>query len=442
MKLKISVLFRFLAVFAVVFCGITAILPQTTENDNEGFVPVWEDLTEDNTAYIRTVYKKGLMTVADGNKFGTQMPFSVEECAYAVVRLYESENDVELSFSEYNANEGESYIEKAEKYGIWDEKLPKGGVMTRDGISLCLSKLLEDSKPQENSFFGVSKTAMQLYNCGITLEERVTSAFSPGKELTRGEAAKLIAMYADESLRHSYTLPDYSALKALAEEKIASYSGDWSMYYEDYKTGAVVSVNSHQVYSASLIKLFVAETVYNKINSGALQRTAKIDDEIRKMITYSDNEAWKYLARQLGGGNYSRGMATVTEIAQANGFSDTGQFYQGSHKNYNFTSVNDCGVFLRRVLDNEVVSPEYSQVILNHMKNQQNRTKIPAGIPEGVVIANKTGELDYVQGDAAIVYLPERTYILVVIGDSLTNGYGQISKITELSKTAYEFSSN
>lgn len=439
MKYKIAVLFRFLAVFAVVFCGITAILPQKTENDNEEFIPVWSDITEENAVYIHTVYKKGLMSVIDGDNFGTQKPFSAGECAYVAVRLYETEQNKEYSYLGYDESKSGNYIEKAEEYGLWNDALPQNGVITRDNISICISALLGGSIPKENEFFDISDTAMQLYNCGITLDERVTTAFSPNKELTRGEAAKLFAMYSDKSLRKVYTLPDYSSLKKTIETQTATYDGDWSFYCEDYRTGAVISVNSHQVYSASLIKLFVAQTVYDKINKGEIKHTDKIDEEIRKMITYSDNEAWKYLARQLGSGNYSRGMAEVTEFAQANGFSDTGQFYQGAHKNFNFTSVDDCGVFLRRVLDSEVVSAEYSQTILNHMKNQQNRTKIPACIPEDIVVANKTGELDYVQGDAAIVYLPERTYILVVIGDNLENGYGQISKITDLSKTVYEF---
>ena len=43
------------------------------------------------------------------------------------------------------------------------------------------------------------------------------------------------------------------------------------------------------------------------------------------------------------------------------------------------------------------------------------------------------------QGDAAIVYAPSGTYILVIIGDSLENAYGQIDKFTDLSKTVYDF---
>ena len=220
---------------------------------------------------------------------------------------------------------------------------------------------------------------------------------------------------------------------------MTTWQGDWSLYFEDVDTGGRISINSHQVYSASLIKMFVAQTAYQKIAEGKLTETAKLNDEIRKMLTYSDNEAWKYVARSIGGGGYSQGMIEMTKLAQASGFSDTGQFYQGEHKNYNFTSVNDCGAYLKGLLDGTIVNAAYSEKILSLLKQQQHRQKIPAGIPDTVKTANKTGELDYIQGDAAIVYAPSGTYILVIIGDDLQDGYGQIDKICELSSMVYAF---
>ena len=41
--------------------------------------------------------------------------------------------------------------------------------------------------------------------------------------------------------------------------------------------------------------------------------------------------------------------------------------------------------------------------------------KIPAGVPSGIETGNKTGELDNVDNDAAIVWSPNATYILVII---------------------------
>ncbi|MCH5212003.1 MAG: serine hydrolase [Oscillospiraceae bacterium] len=233
--------------------------------------------------------------------------------------------------------------------------------------------------------------------------------------------------------------PDYTRLENILISMLESKEGDWSLYFEDYETGDIISINSHQVYSASLIKLFVAETVYNQAANGRMSISSTTEDEIRKMLTYSDNDSWSDLARKIGGGSYTNGMNIVTTTAQNEGFADTGQFFKGEHKNYNFTSVNDCGTYLHRILDGTIISPEYSEKILNYLKQQQHTQKLPSGVPEGVETANKTGELEYVQGDAAIVYAPSGPYILVMIGDGLDDSYGQIPFFGETSEVIYEY---
>ena len=233
--------------------------------------------------------------------------------------------------------------------------------------------------------------------------------------------------------------PDYERLRMILTGMLADKEGDWSLCLKDCKTGDTISINSHQVYSASLIKLFVAETAYNQEANGVMKITDTTEGEIRKMLTYSDNDAWSDIAKKIGGGSYTNGMNIVTRTAQNEGFADTGQFFQGQHKNYNFTSVNDCCEYLERVLNGTIVSPEYSEKILNYLKEQQHTQKLPSGVPEYVETANKTGELDYVQGDAAIVYAPSRTYILVMIGDSLNDAYNEIPFFGEMSEVIYEY---
>lgn len=236
--------------------------------------------------------------------------------------------------------------------------------------------------------------------------------------------------------------PEYGVLESELTAMIGNREGDWSLYFEDYDRGDVISINSHQVYSASLIKLFVARTIYQKDADGSMALTASTEELVRRMLTYSDNDAWSDAARRLGGGSYTNGMRLVTNDAQNAGYADTGQFFQGTHKNYNFTSVNDCGAFMHSLLDGTVISPEYSAKILELLKQQQHTQKIPSGVPENVVTANKTGELEYVQGDAAIIYSPAATYILVIIGDELGDGYGQIPFFGEISEKVYNFVNN
>ncbi len=447
MKHNVAVFFRFLAVFVVIFLGITAVVPQSTVKDDDAVLPVWADINEKTDTDVIEVFKRGIITGGTDGEYGKNVPITASETAYASVRIYEYETGLDYSFNYYNAKDSEKYIKKAEEYKLWDERLPKADeALTREEFCAVISKLDKNSK-KLNKMKGAAgldsltyrDEIIKMYNLGIMLDENVAEAFSAEKQITRSEAAKLVMIYLEPKRRVKIVMPDYETMEKTLTEKMSGWQGDWSLYFEDCKTGRQISINSHQVYSASLIKLFVAQTTYQKVADGKLSKTQRLEDEIRKMLTYSDNEAWKYLARALGNGGYSRGMAAVTEMAQESGFSDTGQFYKGSHKNYNFTSVNDCGAYLRELLNGTIVNQEYSEKILSLLKQQQHLHKIPSGIPDEVVTANKTGELDYMQGDAAIVYAPSGTYILVIIGDSLNNGYGQVGKFTELSKTVYEF---
>lgn len=447
MKHNTTVFFRFLAILAIIFLGITAIMPQSTYKDDTPVLPVWNDVNTEIDTDIVDVYKKGIITGGIDGEYGKSEPISAAEAAYAVVRMHEYRSGIPYSFNVYESDNGEEYIKTAMDYKLWSKKLPKANEqLTREQFGGAIYPLVKNEKTinaakflSDENKYTYKKSVLGLYNRGIMLDNNISTAYSPDEIITRSEAVELVMMCLEPARRVTIKIPDYAQLEIQLSEKMTSWQGDWSLYLQDCTTGKEISINSHQVYSASIIKLFVAQTVYQKIAEGNLTETAKINDEVRKMLTYSDNDAWKYLARQLGGGTYSNGMAAVTLVAQGTGFSDTGQFYKGEHKNYNFTSVNDCGLYLKMLLDGTIVNREYSDKILSLLKQQQHIQKIPAGVPKGIPTANKTGELDYVQGDAAIVYAPNGTYILCIIGDSLENSYGQINKFADLSKTVYEF---
>ena len=48
-------------------------------------------------------------------------------------------------------------------------------------------------------------------------------------------------------------------LRIKINEKLKGYSGNWSVYVKDLKTGDVLSINETSMYPASVIKLFVME---------------------------------------------------------------------------------------------------------------------------------------------------------------------------------------
>ena len=101
----------------------------------------------------------------------------------------------------------------------------------------------------------------------------------------------------------------------------------------------------------------------------------------------------------------------------------------------NYTSVEDCGAFLRDLYRQELTGAEQ---IIGFMKEQTRTEKIPAGVPAGTVTANKTGELDTVENDAALVWGGQEPYAICVMSQGLTDAAAARTSIQKLSSDVYE----
>lgn len=231
------------------------------------------------------------------------------------------------------------------------------------------------------------------------------------------------------------------------QELVAGFGeGDWAVYVKDLTGGGSFEVNSHQMESASLIKLYIMGAVWQAIEEGSLTYSQEIQELLLQMITVSDNESSNRLVEALSpdGLSHPEGRVVVNGFAAANGFADTAQGrdlkdhrdVEPAEKNY--TSVRDCGLFLEKVYRGECVSPEASAQMLGLLKMQQRREKIPAGLPEGTQAANKTGEVSTMEHDAAIVYGPGRDYVLCVMSAGLTDTWAAREHIREISALVYQ----
>lgn len=236
-------------------------------------------------------------------------------------------------------------------------------------------------------------------------------------------------------------------LKAQLESTISGYEGDWSIYAADLTSQEYLTINSHAVKAASLIKLYIMGAVLEQIDAGSLTEDARIDQLLYDMITVSDNESSNELVRLLSpdGTDHAAGMEVVNAFARSCGYTDTSQgrdlqdVRDTPPPGENYTSVRDCGLFLKRVYDRECVSPEASDKMLNLLKQQTRTWKIPAGVPEGVATANKTGELSDTENDAAIVFAPGGDYILCITATGLPDTSAAQANIVALSSAVYQY---
>lgn len=222
-----------------------------------------------------------------------------------------------------------------------------------------------------------------------------------------------------------------AALEKDLKEEIGKLGGKWSLYLKRLDTGRVIKINAgKKMVAASLIKLFVAGEFYRQTGSGKLSED-KFGSQPDSMINVSDNSACNNLISAVG-------MSNVNEFAAKNGYKATqlNRKMLVSNGKENYTSAADCGKMLEKVLKGTYVSKHASERILEKgLKAQQRRSKIPAGVPSGVKTANKTGELNNVDNDAAIVWSPACTYILCIMSSDTG---GRISEIVKLSSMVYK----
>ncbi|MBQ4630381.1 MAG: serine hydrolase [Clostridia bacterium] len=219
-----------------------------------------------------------------------------------------------------------------------------------------------------------------------------------------------------------------------------------SYYVKNLTTGEVIKSNDSKMYSASLIKLYIMAEIYRQVDVGELTMDDELKNLLTQMITVSDNDACNTLATIAGGGNQQLGFERITDNARNLGCGHTVQkndlqaVREVPISTGNFTSVGDCALILEKIYNGELVSPEASADMLALLKGQQRRNKIPRDLPEGVVVANKTGETSTAQNDVAIVYSEKTPYIIcIMINDYANSMDDAMDVVARMSKATYDY---
>ncbi len=213
-------------------------------------------------------------------------------------------------------------------------------------------------------------------------------------------------------------------------------NGNWGCYVCNLAEGTEGSFGDSPMQSASLIKLFIMGAVYEKYDElSAAYGAEALESLIHPMIIVSDNDAANKLTTYLGGGDSTAGRAAVDAFCKEHGYSGThmGRLLLAPNDvDDNYTTVADCGHFLREIYEvcngtKQDSTLQHCNEMFDHLKAQTKRGKIPAQMPAGVLVANKTGELGDVENDAGIIYDTGKTdCVIVFMSEHLSAaGYAQ-----------------
>ena len=239
----------------------------------------------------------------------------------------------------------------------------------------------------------------------------------------------------DVSAKASEETKEYhTMLSDLKEEYINTFeekypSADVSFLIKDLDRDITVVSNLKQMNSASVIKLFIMETVYKRVASGDYTLTEEGKNHLRVMITQSNNNAANYFIDEFGGEDDTRKVKEdnyINTTIASSGYKHTEANRkmhdttppEGPSGYENYTGVEDVAALLEGIYNKTLFEEPYNTEALELLKKQERTNKIPALISEKyphVVVANKTGELSQVENDAALIFGKDYNLILVIM---------------------------
>lgn len=244
----------------------------------------------------------------------------------------------------------------------------------------------------------------------------------------------------DNSTLFAGVVPMHSPMKAL-EPQIKALMNRYNflktgMFFLDLDTGDYLDVGGDRVFpAASTIKLPILIAFFQDLDAGKVTLQENLTmrgdlvtngsgtmqyervgkkytalETITKMITISDNTATNMIIDRLGG------VAKLNQRFRNWGLKDTViRHLLADLRGTNTTSSQDMARVLALVVNNKLVSSQSREQALDILRHTTIHTLLPAGLGKGAVIANKTGDIGFLIGDAGFVTMPNGKRYLAAI---------------------------
>lgn len=169
----------------------------------------------------------------------------------------------------------------------------------------------------------------------------------------------------------------------------------------------------------------------------ALGRTLTLRQLCETMITVSSNFAANLLIEKLGVENIRRtvGALGADGMHVLRGVEDQKAFDKGLN---NTTTARALLVLFERLAQGRAVDTASDAEMVRILGRQKaSPNAIVAGVPGGIVVAHKTGNITRIHHDAAIVYAP-KPYVLVLLVRGMDDLGKSAALMAALSKAVYD----
>jgi beta-lactamase class A len=226
-----------------------------------------------------------------------------------------------------------------------------------------------------------------------------------------------------------------------------------SIYFRDLNNGPSFGINEKELFSpASLLKvpLMIAYFKESEYSPGILQQSIlfdhsvnqqeqnikpekelisgeeySIEELIRRMIVYSDNEAYELLINNINITNYEKI------------FNDLGIDISLAKDNPggNIINIKSYASFFRVLYNASYLSKEMSETALDLLSQSTYKKGLVKPLPKDLLVAHKFGERNYLTSqdkqlhDCGIIYLLNKPYLLCIM--SKGNDFDTLSKFIQ-----------
>jgi len=253
-----------------------------------------------------------------------------------------------------------------------------------------------------------------------------------------------------------------------------SSNASWGIYVKCLETGEEVALDAdRQMDTMSTIKIPLMVEAFEQIKAGrfkladiyTLQKddllpgtgilrsldpgaVISVKDLITLMIIVSDNTATDVMYRMVGGPQAvtrrmeALGLKSTRATGTARAWFDAlraegnrDEFHRQAKHPYGLSTPREMGVLLERMERGTLVDKASSELMLQILRGQLYRTRIPRFL-SGWAVPHKTGDfLPYIADDVGVLEAPERKVVLSVFtanhygaGDALEEAIGRLAE--------------
>ncbi len=248
-----------------------------------------------------------------------------------------------------------------------------------------------------------------------------------------------------------------SELKKRIENEISHLNRNTALSVKFLNTQQTISINDQQQFwAASVIKIPIACEVFKQVNAQNLQLDTRYTlteenivegtgvvklmdrkdeftllDLVTLMLVISDNTATNQIIDIICWENVGIYMS-------AQGLSNTTFKHKmmiKAGRGPNLTTASDVSILLEKLYNNSIAG---STQIIEILKHQYDRTRLPLLIPNDIEIAHKPGALPEAVHDVGIVYTTN-PFIFVFLSDDQKDKQLTVSVLAKCARLCYEF---